>query len=281
MEKIELIEARFGLAGNMAGTEKGPEKISGLMERDSEVVELNQQRKDEPQDAKNERQVRDFCKSLSEAVSETINEGGLPVVLGGDHSISIGSINGSASGSTGLIWMDAHADFNTPQTTPSGNIHGMPVATVTGRSRFDWGDAGIDEENVVMIGIRDVDEKEQRELESSDVNVFRMEEVKEKGIKEVIDETMEILSGVDNIHISFDLDYLDASEVPGVGTPVENGGSIDQAAEVVRRVRNEGDLRCLEIVELNPELDEEDRTARKAVELLERTLQFGKPVIND
>ncbi len=280
MKEPEFIQARSGLGGNKAGTEKGPREIISRLEIDSSrIVENRLESTDKPGDAKNEEQIAEFCRELSDTVSKTIDEDKLPVILGGDHSISIGSINGAAENypSLGVIWIDAHADFNTPETSPSSNIHGMPVATALGKGRLDWGDADLEEENIVMIGIRDTDEEEQENLEESDITVFRMEDVREKGIEKVLEETIDILSDVKSIHVSFDLDFLDAKKAPGVGTPVENGGTIDEVVKIIRRVSKESQLRSLDIVELNPTLDENGRTAEKAVELIRRSFLEIKP----
>lgn len=275
MNRPELIQASLGLGGNKEGTELGPEKIvSELDLSSSKSIENKIDRTDTPADAKNEKQISEFCEKLSREVSEVINENKLPVILGDDHSISIGSMSGtsSATESPGVIWIDAHADFNTPETSPSGNIHGMPVATALGRGRFDWGSTDFNEEDIVMIGIRDVDEEERKNLEESDVTVYTMEEVRELGIETISDKALEQLSHVENIHVSFDLDFLDRELVPGVGTPVEGGGTVEDASKIISKVEENEKLAALDIVELNPLLDKQGRTASKAVDLLEVTL---------
>jgi arginase len=146
MNRSELIQASLGLGGNKEGTELGSEKIvSDLDLTSSKSVENKRNRTDKPVDAKNEKQISEFCQKLSRGVSGVVNENKLPVILGGDHSISIGSMSGtsSATESAGVLWIDAHADFNTPETSPSGSIHGMPVATALGRGRFDWGSTDL------------------------------------------------------------------------------------------------------------------------------------------
>jgi len=161
----------------------------------------------------------------------------------------------SATESAGVLWIDAHADFNTPETSPSGNIHGMPVATALGRGRFDWGSTDLKEEDIVMIGIRDVDEEERKNLEESDVTVCSMEEVRDLGIKTISDKALEQLSHVENIHVSFDLEFLDGELVPRIGTPVKEGGTVEDASKIVSKVEKNDKLAALDIVELNPLLD--------------------------
>ncbi|MFW6385116.1 MAG: arginase [Halodesulfurarchaeum sp.] len=231
--------------------------------------------------------VRDVTRRLREEVAAPIADGELPVVLGGDHSVAIGSIGGSARNhEIGVIWFDAHGDFNTPETTPSGNVHGMALAGVLGRGYFgtvDWAEAtGVREENVVLLGLRDVDERERVAIRESDVTAFTMSDLDARGLNDVMDEALDVASaGVDGIHVSLDLDWLDPHEAPGVGTPVRGGVSYREAHAALETVAEHDDrydvLRSIDLVEVNPVLDERNRTAAMAAELLASGL--GKRIL--
>lgn len=225
-------------------------------------------------------EVRGLCTELEGTVADTLTDDTLPLVLGGDHSIAIGSVRGSArDGDIGVVWFDAHADFNTPATTPSGNVHGMPLAALLGRGEFsdvDWAAAPIDPENVALVGIRNLDETEREALRESDVSVFTMSDIDERGATAVTEEAMEIAGTADGIHVSLDLDWLDPQEAPGVGTPVR-GGVTYREAHAAMEVVADSNLRSLEIVEVNPILDQHNQTAELAVELAASAL--GKRIL--
>jgi arginase len=226
-------------------------------------------------------EVRDVCTRLADEVSETIADGAVPLVLGGDHSIAIGSVNGSArDADVGVVWFDAHADFNTPATTPSGNVHGMPVAAFLGEGEFaesDWAPAAVDPSNVALVGIRSVDDAEREALDDSDVTVFTMSDIDERGITEVTEDALDVASAAtDGIHVSLDLDWLDPNEAPGVGTPVRGGVTYREAHAALERTAQR-DVRSMEVVEVNPILDRSNRTAELAVELAASGL--GKRII--
>jgi len=225
------------------------------------------------------------CRDLSDAVAAAVDDGEFPLVLGGDHSIAIGTVTGIArQRDPGVVWFDAHGDFNTPATTPSGNVHGMSLAALLGRGHFagsDWARApGLDPENVAIVGARDLDEGEKDHLRESDVTVYTMTDVDRRGLPAVTREAVEIAAdGVDALHVSLDLDFLDPTEAPGVGTPVRGGASYREghtAMEVVSRTAGDS-LVSLELVEVNPILDEHNRTAELAVELAASAL--GKRIL--
>jgi len=225
------------------------------------------------------------CRDLADRVAATVDEGHRPLVLGGDHSIAIGTVTGVArEQDVGIVWFDAHGDFNTPTTTPSGNVHGMPLAALLGRDHFadcDWtGVDGLAAENVVLVGVRDLDDTERQEVRDSDVTVYTMTDIDERGLPDVTREAVEIATdGTDGLHVSLDLDFLDPTEAPGVGTPVRGGASYREghtAMEVVSRTAGDR-LASLELVEVNPILDEHNRTAELAVELAASAL--GKRIL--
>jgi arginase len=212
---------------------------------------------------------------LADRIETSLREGHFPLTLGGDHSFSFGSIGGAARAKKlGVIWMDAHGDFNTTDTTPSGNIHGMPLAALCG-----FGDprlvrlAGnsprsVDPKNVVVLGARDLDAGERALLHEACVTVIATELVDRIGMYEAVKRAVEIASrGTDGIYLSLDLDSLDPVFAPGVGTPVPGGLTYREAHLVCELVAESGDLVAMDLVEVNPILDEHNRTAVVAVEL--------------
>lgn len=218
-------------------------------------------------------ETRTVCKRLADRVTEIREAGHFPLVLGGDHSIAIGT-GSSHEQATGVLWFDAHGDLNTPGTTPSGNIHGMPVAALLGLGPFEdeeWAETPtIPAENVVQVGIRTLDSGEKNALRETDVTAFTMTDIDERGITSVVEEAVDIAThGVDQLYVSLDLDFLDPSEAPGVGTPVRGGASYREAHAALELVyANAADEMCaLDVVEVNPILDEHNRTAELACEL--------------
>lgn len=217
------------------------------------------------------------CASVARAVAEQIAQHTLPLVLGGDHSISLGSVAGAAHGRRiGLLWIDAHADFNTPDTSPSGNIHGMPLAALTGRGHprlvgvdgFATSTPVIQPAHVALIGIRDVDPLEREALHGSGIHTFTMHDIDRQGIAAIMEQAIRIVSrGTDGIHVSFDLDVVDPHEAPGVGTPVPGGISYREAHLAMEMLAQTGSLISLDLVEVNPILDERNTTAQLAAAL--------------
>ncbi|MFB6172208.1 MAG: arginase [Haloarculaceae archaeon] len=212
------------------------------------------------------------CERLAARVGAAVEADEVPLVLGGDHSIAIGTANGLADDErVGLVWFDAHGDFNTPATTPSGNVHGMSLAALLGVGPFadtDWAPAGVREEDVALVGLRDLDAGERRLLRESDAATYTMSDVDARGVAEVAAEALDrATAGTDALHVSFDMDVLDPDEAPGVGTPVRGGVTYREAHTVMEHVAAVDDLGALELVEVNPILDDLNRTAELAVEL--------------
>ena len=211
------------------------------------------------------------------------DEHGLTLYLGGDHSISIGSVKAAATchDNLGVIWVDAHADFNTPETSPSGNIHGMPVAVLTGDgadSLVDIGDrVTIPSGNIVQIGIRSVDAVEKGRLKQSGIHVFTMPQIDAKGIAAVARDALQLLSHCDYIHVSLDLDSIAPTEAPGVGTPVRGGLTYREAHLLMELLGDSGRVCSADVVEVNPILDRGNTTAELAVELIASLL--GKRIL--
>ncbi|RQG90782.1 arginase [Natrarchaeobius chitinivorans] len=233
------------------------------------------------------REIEDVCTRLADQVAETLADGAFPLVLGGDHSVAIGSMNGSSrEGDLGAIWFDAHADLNTPQTSPSGNVHGMPLGAVLGRDVFGempWAHApGVSEESIAYVGLRSIDDRERKLVRDSEMTAFTMADVDERGMTAVVEDALAVATdGTDGVHVSLDLDWLDPTAAPGVGTPVRGGVTYREAHSaleaVSRRHEEDGILRSMDVVEVNPILDERNETAALAAELTASA--FGKRIL--
>jgi arginase len=219
--------------------------------------------------------VRDVCEEVAEQAEAMISNGLFPIFLGGDHSIAIGTVSGVARNfeRIGVIWLDAHADFNTPQTSPSGNIHGMPLSVLTGAGHPDLvaigGEgASVRTEDVVIVGLRSVDLEERRLLNDAGIRVYTMKEVDAYGIASVVRRALRALSHLDRVHVSLDLDVVDPDVAPGVGTPVRGGLTYREAHLVMELINEAGIAASLDVVEINPILDHRNGTAELAVELV-------------
>lgn len=228
-------------------------------------------------DAKFLEETMEVCGRVEERVARVLSEGSMPVVLGGDHSIAIGTLRGSSRDvDIGVVWFDAHGDFNTRETTPSGNVHGMSLAAALGIGGFggmEWAHSSVSESNVVLVGTRSLDEGEKENLMDSEVTVFTMSDVDVRGIAGVMDEALDVaLEGVDMVHVSVDMDWLDPNEAPGVGTPVAGGATYREAHLALELIARKNVVRSLDVVEVNPIMDERNRTAKLAVELVGSSL---------
>lgn len=233
-------------------------------------------------------ETAEVCSRLSDRVIELLEDDRTPLVLGGDHSIAIGTLHGSATaGPFGAIWFDAHADFNTPATSPSGNIHGMPLAAALGYGTVgesSWAHAStLEESNVAIVGLRDVDETEVDALHDSDVTVYTMTDIDRRGMPAVIEAAVDVATdGGLPIHVSLDMDWLDPNEAPGVGTPVRGGVTYREAhtaMEYLAERLEPTQLRSIELVEVNPILDQSNETAKLGCELVASA--FGKRILSD
>ncbi|GAA5438435.1 arginase [Deinococcus sp. A31D244] len=218
--------------------------------------------------------ILDACRAAAEQVA-ALPEGTFPLTLGGDHSVSMGTVTGNALRGNpagermGLIWVDAHTDYNTPHSSPSGNIHGMPVAALTGRGdpRLTGlgGDWHMRPEDIVMIGIRSVDTFERDLLREAGVKAYTMKDVDQLGMTRIHEETMERLGGLSRLHVSFDADALDPSVCPGVGTPVPGGLTYREGHLLMELLSESGRVTSMDIVEVNPILDTRNQTAEVMV----------------
>ena len=220
-------------------------------------------------------EIKETCERIARAVARAVGEGRTPIVLGGDHSIALGTLGGMASayGVGGAIWFDAHGDLNTPATTPSGNVHGMPLGAALGRDKEAfasdaWPLPALDPAHVVLVGVRSLDEAERAYVRESGIGVYTMSEIDRRGIEPVVREALERVEGASFVHISVDMDVVDPDVAPGVGTPVRGGLSYREAHLAMELVAESGLLGSLEIVEVNPILDRGNETAALAVELV-------------
>lgn len=230
------------------------------------------------------------CTNLADMVAKVCGEGCFPLVLGGDHSIAIGTVSGLSNHyrqqggkKVGLIWIDAHADMNTPETSPSGNIHGMPLACIAGRGPEElthiYGYAPkVDPENIAIIGLRSVDTLEKTNVTKTGVHAYTMRDVDERGLRAIMQEALEVANdGTEGFHLSFDMDSVDPHEAPGVGTPVKGGITYREAHLAMETICDCDRMLGLEVVEVNPVIDEANRTAILAVELVMSAL--GKRIL--
>ncbi len=299
---IKIIGVPSDLGANMRGSNMGPAslRIANLQEQikqmGHQVIDLGDLnvpvRESLPQtiiDNKYLEPLENICKSLFKKTQESLQQGHLPLVIGGDHSISIGSISGVSehyakqNKKIGLIWVDAHADMNTPESSDSGNIHGMPLATILGEGHSSLKSIGsrdkkVNPENVALIGIRNIDQNEKDVLKKSGIHYFTMREVDERGMYEIMKEAIEYASrDTEGIHVSFDIDGVDPLYAPGVSTAVKGGLSFREAHLILEMVAETKKVSSMDFVELNPFTDEGSRTAELVVELIQSAL--GKSII--
>ena len=224
--------------------------------------------------------IAGVCRRLFESADASHAAGTVPVILGGDHSLAAGSVAATAAAArrqgerVGLLWIDAHGDMNTPDTSPSGNVHGMPLAALLGPQPAELATVGtalpaVDAALTVLVGVRNLDPAEREQVLASDVHVFTMKDVDRLGMATVAERALELTGrDTDGLHVSFDLDACDPSIAPGVGTPVKGGLSYREAHLLMETVADSGRLRALDVVELNPTLDDRNATAELGVELV-------------
>ena len=290
--RIAIIGASLDLGAGRRGVDMGPSAVryAGLEAR---LAELDYVTEDwgnvegavpEATDVGSERvrylsEIKATCADVSDLVARAVTTGYLPLVLGGDHSIALGTLGGLARvhGPGGVLWIDAHGDLNRPETSPSGNVHGMPLAAALGLAgeEFDadsWQLPFVRPEHVALVGLRSLDEGERRLLRETGLAAYTMSDIDRAGLERVIGEALEHVTGGGFVHVSLDMDVLDPDLAPGVGTPVRGGLSYREAHLALELVAESGLVRSLEVVEINPILDHENKTARLAVELIASAL---------
>lgn len=290
---IGIIGAPLDLGAGRRGVDMGPSAIrvahlgQRLGELGYEIEDLGNLAVDQPevapvgaQTARYLPQIARTCLRLAKQVETVAAAGKFPLVLGGDHSVAIGTVAGMSRHlrkkrqKLGLIWVDAHADMNTPETSPSGNVHGMPLACCVGLgppelARLLGYAPMVAPQNVALVGIRNVDQLEKPHVRDSGVRAFTMRHIDERGVPVIIRDAIEIASeGTGGIHVSFDMDAMEPREAPGVGTPVRGGFTYREAHVLMETLCDSRAVISLEVVEVNPVLDESNRTATLAVELI-------------
>jgi arginase len=291
---IAIIGAPLDLGQGRRGVDMGPSalRVADLGKRLSAlgyqvadkgnipVAQAESLPSDGPSESRFLPEIAEACQRLGQLVSEVLTDGQIPLVLGGDHSIAAGTVAGVSSfyresgRKIGLLWIDAHADMNTPDSSPSGNVHGMPLACCVGVGPASLvGLLGfapkVEPKNVALVGIRDVDELERGTVRGTGIRAFTMRDIDERGMRAVIDDAIAIASGgTAGFHLSLDMDFVDPAYAPGVGTPVPGGGTYRETHLAMELICDSGVMTSMEVVEVNPVIDEVNRTANLAVELI-------------
>jgi arginase len=299
---IAVIGAPMDLGAGRRGVDMGPSalRVAGLNQK---LADLGYQAEDlgnvivdqpeslpaGPTNARYLPQIAHTCSRLAEMVERAADQGHVPMVLGGDHSAAIGTVAGMSrhlgkhGKKLGVLWIDAHADMNTPQSSPSGNVHGMPLACIIGLGPPELTGIAchvpmVDPQNVAIVGLRSVDDVERFNVRGAGVHPFTMRDIDERGMRTVMQEAIHaVSSGTSGFHLSFDLDAVDPAEAPGVGTPVHGGITYREAHLAMEIVCDSGLMTSLEMVELNPVMDVANRTAILGVELMMSAL--GKRIL--
>ena len=301
--RIAIIGAPLDLGQGRRGVDMGPSavRVAGLGRKlaalgynvsdlgNIDVPQAESLADPGPANAKYVTQIAESCEKLARIVADSLIGNHIPLVLGGDHSIAAGTIAGVAdylrnsNQKPGLLWIDAHADINTPESSPSGNVHGMPLACCVGHGPPELVNLlgfapKVDAANVALVGIRDVDELERGQLKNTGVRAFTMRDIDERGMRDVMKDALAIVSnGTAGFHLSLDLDFVDPEFAPGVGTPVRGGATYREAHLAMEMICDSARMLSMEVVEVNPVIDQFNRTAELAVELILSAL--GKKIL--
>jgi arginase len=302
LKPIRIINVPLDLGASRRGTDAGPSafRVAGLggamrkigftisIESDIPVPAM-ETRKSESTRLRFKSEILDVCRQLATETLDALDKGEQPLVIGGDHSIAMGTVSGLAAHfkkkkqSIGLIWFDAHGDMNLPETSPSGNIHGMPLAHLLGYGDEELSSIlnmspAVNAKNVVLLGIRDVDRVERKFIRESGIKVFTMRDIDELGMSEVSKQALEFVNaGTAGFHVSFDLDGCDPDVIPGTGTLVPGGVSYREAHLLLEECASNGRMTSMEVVELNPFLDHGNVSAERAVTLIQSA--FGRNIL--
>jgi arginase len=303
MKPIHIIGVPLDLGGNRRGVDMGPSalRIAGLGEHLAALGCMVLDKGDLPapipemRERSDERKkfihdIAHVCELLYHNARLSLADGAMPIVLGGDHSLAAGSVGASAEWAMttkklpiGLIWLDAHGDMNTPSSSPSGNVHGMPLAALLGSDPAELARIGglspkVRAAQTVLIGVRNLDEREKIAVRDAGVHVFTMKDIDRQGIASVVEQAVSIAAhGTGGIHVSFDMDVCDPTIAPGVGTPVKGGLDYREAHMAMEIVADSGHLTALDVVEINPTLDVRNTTAQLGAELVLSAL--GKKIL--
>jgi arginase len=293
---LDLGQSRRGVdmgpsAVRVAGLEARLEALGHKVEDGGNItVAIAETKKSGDPHAKYLKEITATCTKQAEQIIKTLESGFVPLVLGGDHSVAAGTVSGVAEfyrrkeQKIGLIWIDAHSDINTPETSPTGNVHGMPLAAIMGLGPGELANIfnftpKVLPENVVIIGVRDIDQTEKENIRRSGITeVYTMRDIDERGMRTVIEEGLRTAGrGTAGYHVSLDMDWIDPEDAPGVGTPVRGGATYREAHLAMEIIADHGRMTSFEIVEVNPVIDEHNRTADLAVELAMSA--FGKKIL--
>jgi arginase len=301
--KIRVLGIPLDMGASRRGVDMGPSamRVAGLEARLEALghqvtdggnirVEIAETQALGSKNARYLKQIAETCEHAAKAVVKTLEDGMTPLLLGGDHSLAAGSASGVAefyrrqNQKIGIIWIDAHSDFNTPESSPSGNVHGMPLASLLGMgpevltNLFGYSPK-IAPENTVLIGVRDIDAAERENLRRAGVTeVYTMREIDERGMRVVMEKALRAAAKrTAGYHVSLDMDWIDPEDAPGVGTPVRGGATYREAHLAMEIIADHGKMLSMEIVEVNPVIDEHNRTADLAVELA--CSAFGKKIL--
>jgi arginase len=292
-QKIRIIGVPMDLGQSRRGVDMGPSalRVAGLQSRIKQLGHTVEdignvpvkQAEEQPYGEKRAKylhEIAETCRGLAEMTEKTLAEGFLPLVLGGDHSIAIGTCSGVSdffrkqSKKIGCLWLDAHGDMNTPESSPSGNVHGMPLASLIGYGAPELVELlgykpKIEPHNVAIVGVRDLDAKERRLVKDSGVHAFTMRDIDERGMREVMSEALRFAKDdTEGIHVSVDMDLIDPADAPGVGTPVRGGITYREAHLAMEMIADSDAMGSLEIVEINPVIDLHNKTALLGVEMV-------------
>jgi arginase len=297
--RIRVIGVPLDLGQSRRGVDMGPSavRVAGLEARlealghevedgGNVAVAIPEQKKEGAANAKYLKEITATCTKHAELVLKTLEAGRVPLCLGGDHSMAAGTVSGVAefyrrqNQRVGLIWIDAHTDINTPDSSPSGNVHGMPLAALWESELaniFDFSPK-VRPENCVLVGVRDIDAVEKENVRRAGIGVFTMRDIDERGMRTVMEEALRVAGrGTAGYHISLDMDWVDPEDAPGVGTPVRGGATYREAHLAMEIIADHGRMLSFEIVEVNPVIDEHNQTADLAVELA--LSAFGKKIL--
>ena len=286
--RVAIIGAALDLGAGRRGVDMGPSAIRyaglderlaalGLVVEDLGNVEVGVAEATDEGDprARFLEEIKEVSVEIAALVNRAAEGAAVPVVLGGDHSVAIGTLGGlaSLSGPGGVLWFDAHGDLNTPQTSPSGNVHGMPLAAALGLAPDtfaidSWPAPALEAEHVALLGLRSLDAGERGLVKELGIAAYTMSDFDRRGVEAVVREAIEGVAGASFVHVSLDMDVVDPEAAPGVGTPVRGGLSYREAHLAMELVAEGCDFGSLEVVEVNPILDRENATGRLAVELV-------------
>ena len=292
MKPVHIIGVPLDLGGSRRGVDMGPSafRIAGLggllaalgrtvVDKGNLLTPIRETQDATDAQKKYIRAIEEVCRTLYDSCLASLNDGAIPLVLGGDHSVAAGSVSASAawvrrttSKPLGVIWVDAHGDMNTPETTTSGNVHGMPLAAILGQEPHELASIGpspaVEPQHTVIVGVRNLDEEEKEQILASGVHVFTMKDIDREGIATVAERAIALASaGTGGIHVSFDLDVCDPAIAPGVGTPIKGGLDYRESHMIMELVADSQALVALDLVEVNPTLDVRNTTAEFGTEL--------------